>query len=118
VLANEVQMRQVFSNLVANALDAMDATPERILELRSQAYGENAIRIDVADTGMGLSPAIKTKLFEPLVTTKARGLGVGLSIAHSIVQEHQGQIWAQTNRSCGTTFAVVLPLALEDVRPD
>lgn len=116
VLANDVQMRQIFSNLVSNAFDAMDASRERILDISTQAYGEDAIRIDVSDTGAGLSPAIKTKLFQPLVTTKALGLGVGLSIAHSIVQEHGGQIWAQTNRAGGTTFSVVLPLARRDVQ--
>ncbi|PWB83826.1 MAG: hypothetical protein C3F11_04565 [Methylocystaceae bacterium] len=110
VLANAVEMRQIFTNLITNAFDAMQSSPERALAISSRPVGENSIRIDVADTGAGISPAIKTKLFEPLMTTKAGGLGVGLSITRSIVEEHHGQIWAEPNPDGGAIFTVVLPV--------
>jgi signal transduction histidine kinase len=110
VLANPVEMRQIFTNLISNAFDAMESSPERALAISSRATSDNAIRIDFADTGVGISPAIKTKLFEPLMTTKSRGLGVGLSITRSIVEEHEGQIWAEPNPGGGAVFTVVLPV--------
>jgi len=110
VVANAVQMRQLFTNLIANAFDAMENSTERRLSISSSAVDENAIRVDVADSGAGISPAIKTRLFEPLITTKAHGLGVGLSIIHSIVREHQGQIWTEPNPGGGTVFVLMLPV--------
>lgn len=110
VLANSVEMRQIFTNLITNAFDAMESSPKRALAITSRATGEKAIRVDFADTGVGISPAIKTKLFEPLMTTKSRGLGVGLSITRSIVEEHEGQIWAEPNPGGGAVFTVVLPV--------
>jgi len=114
IVANAVQMRQLFTNLISNAFDAMENSAERTLSISSKAVGENAIRIDVADSGAGISPAVKTRLFEPLVTTKAHGLGVGLSIIHSIVKEHQGQIWTEPNPGGGAVFAVILPVDKPD----
>jgi len=114
VIANAVQMRQLFMNLISNAFDAMENCAERTLSISSSAVGENAIRIDVADSGTGISPAVKTRLFEPLVTTKAHGLGVGLSIIHSIVKEHQGQIWTEPNPGGGAVFALILPVDKPD----
>ena len=110
VMANAIQMRQLFTNLISNAFDAMENCTERTLSISSSAVDENAIRIDVADSGAGISPAVKTRLFEPLITTKAHGLGVGLSIIHSIVKEHQGQIWTEPNPGGGTVFVLILPI--------
>ncbi len=110
VVANAVQMRQLFTNLISNAFDAMENSTERRLSISSSALNGNAIRIDVADTGAGVSPAVKTRIFEPLITTKAHGLGVGLSIIHSIVEEHQGQIWTEPNPGGGAVFALILPV--------
>ncbi|WP_158658696.1 sensor histidine kinase [Methylocystis bryophila] len=118
VVANPVQMRQLFSNLISNAFDAMENSAERRLTISSSAVEDNAIRIDVADSGVGISPAVKTKLFEPLVTTKAQGLGVGLSIIHSIVKEHRGQIWIEPNPGGGAVFALILPVTSLDERDE
>ena len=92
VVANTLQMRRVSANLICNTYDAVEDCAECTLSISSSAVGENAIRIDVADTGTGISPAVKTRIFEPLITTKAHGLGVGLSIIHSIVKEHRGRM--------------------------
>ncbi len=110
VVANALQMRQLFTNLISNAFDAMEDCTECTLSISSSAVDENAIRIDVADTGTGISPAVKTRIFEPLITTKAHGLGVGLSIIHSIVKEHRGQIWTEPNPGGGAVFALILPV--------
>jgi C4-dicarboxylate-specific signal transduction histidine kinase len=118
VVANAVQMRQLFTNLIANAYDAMENSTERRLSISSSAVDGNAIRVDVADSGAGISPAIKTRLFEPLITTKAHGLGVGLSIIHSIVKEHQGQIWTEPNPGGGTVFVLTLPVDKQAVLAD
>ncbi len=110
ILANPVEVRQVFTNLITNAFDAMQSSLERTLTISSRAFNENSIRIEVADTGVGVSPAIKTQLFEPLMTTKAHGLGVGLPITRSIVREYHGDIWFEPNPDGGTVFIVVLPV--------
>lgn len=110
MLANLVEVRQVFTNLIANAFDAMQSSPKRTLIISSRTFGEDSVRIDVADTGVGVSPAIKTQLFEPLITTKAQGLGAGLSITRSIVQGYHGDIWFEPNPDGGAVFSVVLPV--------
>ena len=109
-LANALQIRQLFTNLISNAFDAMEDSAKRVLSISSRAIDENTIRIDVADSGAGISPAVKHSLFEPLITTKEHGLGVGLSIIHSIVREHEGQIWTEPNPGGGTVFVLVLPV--------
>ncbi len=110
VCANAVQIRQLFSNLISNALDAMEGGAKRVLCISTRAIDENTIRIEVADSGAGISPAVKHSLFEPLVTTKEHGLGVGLSIIHSIVKQHEGQIWPEPNPGGGTVFVLALPV--------
>jgi signal transduction histidine kinase len=110
VLANPIQMRQLLTNLIRNALDAMQAGAGSKLTISTRCESEDTIRVDVADTGVGISPAIKTRIFEPLLTTKAEGMGVGLSIARSIVEAHHGRIWAEPNPGGGTVFSFVLPL--------
>jgi signal transduction histidine kinase len=67
--------------------------------------------VDVADTGPGLAETVGSRLFEPFTTTKPQGLGVGLSISRSIIEEHHGKLWAEDNPAGGTTFSFVLPVA-------
>ncbi len=110
LLANAVQIRQLFSNLISNAFDAMEDSKKRVLSISSRTIDENTIRIEVADSGAGISPAVRHSLFEPLITTKEHGLGVGLSIIHSIVKEHEGQIWTEPNPGGGTVFVLALPV--------
>ncbi len=111
VVINRVQIQQVVVNLKRNAIEAMQACERRALTISTRLVKEDMIRVDVADTGPGLPEAVKSKLFEPFITTKPHGLGVGLSISRSIIEAHHGKIWADENPGGGTVFSFVLPVS-------
>lgn len=110
ILADRVQIKQVVVNLMRNAKDAMSASKRRKMIVSTSPIGKTMIKVDVADTGSGLAEETRASLFEPFTTTKANGMGVGLSIARSIVEAHYGKIWAGPNRDGGATFSFTLPL--------
>jgi two-component system sensor kinase FixL len=111
VLADRVQIQQVLVNLVRNAIDAMgDATPAE-LTVRTKAREGGFTEVSVSDTGSGISEEVRERLFEPFMTTKKEGMGVGLSICRTIVEAHDGKIWASNNEGRGATFAFTLPTA-------
>lgn len=109
VLADRVQIQQTLINLIRNAVDAMRASTRRELHVQTSLDGEGTIRVDVGDSGPGLPPDVMARLFQPFVTTKASGMGIGLSICQSIVQAHDGRIWATPNENGGVTFSFTLP---------
>lgn len=106
---DRVQIEQVVFNLVHNAIEAMAGGTRRSLTVATDLTPDGLIQISVADTGPGLPSAIRAKLFEPFVTTKASGLGVGLSICRVIVDAHGGQLRAEDNPGGGTVFRFTLP---------
>ena len=108
VMVDKVQIQQVLLNLIRNALEAMDASKERTLTVEAVA-ADGMVTVMVADTGPGLSAEVAQNLFQPFVTTKARGMGVGLSICRSIIEAHGGRIWASPRAGGGTTFAFTVP---------
>ena len=110
VLADRVHIEQALVNLIRNAMEAMEGAAERKLTIAT-ALQNGAIRTDVSDTGRGLSESTKADLFVPFTSTKASGLGVGLSISRSIIEAHYGSISAQANAGAGATFRFTLPLA-------
>lgn len=112
VLCDRVQVQQVLLNLVMNGLEAMQETdPEqRTLTLRTAVDAEG-VRVAVADAGVGLDAEAGERLFEAFFTTKAGGLGMGLSICQAIVEAHGGRLWASPNRPHGTVFHLALPPA-------
>jgi PAS domain S-box-containing protein len=110
VLADKVQIVQVLMNLISNATEAMGPVPRRELEIATTSCAAE-IRIDVIDTGVGLSEKAKASLFEPFATTKPSGMGVGLSISRAIIEAHHGRIWAGSNPEGGAVFSFTLPLA-------
>ncbi len=110
---DRIQIQQVALNLIRNAVDAMTEASRRELEIRVEPEGRDAVRISVADSGPGLHPDIRARLFQPFVTSKADGMGVGLSICRTIVEAHGGRIWVEDNKGGGAVFAFTLPRAEE-----
>jgi two-component system sensor kinase FixL len=109
VLADKVQVQQVTLNLIRNAVDAMMTSPRRELVIATDAADADGFaRVSVADTGPGLSPDIADRLFQPFMSTKASGMGVGLSISRTIIEAHGGRIWAEPNVDGGATFHFTL----------
>jgi two-component system, LuxR family, sensor kinase FixL len=108
VLADKVQIQQVPLNLIRNAIEAMEACDKRELVIAATATEEDSVTINVADTGSGIAPEMTSQLFQPFVTTKRHGMGVGLSISRTIIEGHGGRIWADTNPGGGTTFRFTL----------
>jgi C4-dicarboxylate-specific signal transduction histidine kinase len=109
VLIDKIQITQVLVNLIRNAIEAMHASSVRELTISTSSTGDGAIRIDVADTGGGLCEEARTQLFQPFKTSKANGMGVGLSISRSIIEAHYGEIWAEPNPAGGAVFSFTLP---------
>lgn len=111
VQVDRIQIRQVLFNLLKNGIEAIKAScgAARVLSIKTWQTRKNALAIAIGDTGMGLAPAIAGRLFEPFVTTKADGMGLGLSLSRSIINAHGGRLWATPNRDQGTTFHVTLP---------
>lgn len=109
-MVDRVQIQQVLLNLFRNAFEAMDGRPDRRVTLAARASG-NMIEISVADNGPGLSPDVTAKLFQPFVTTKDGGMGIGLSICRSIVEAHGGQMWATPEPGEGAIFHFTVPVA-------
>ncbi len=115
VLCDLVQLQQVLLNLMMNAFEAMvdTATGDRRVIIRTRAGTDGRCVISVRDAGKGIAPEKFDRLFEQFFSTKLDGLGMGLSIARSIVESHGGRIWATNNSDVGVTFHVALPIALE-----
>jgi two-component system, LuxR family, sensor kinase FixL len=109
VLADKVQVQQVLLNLIRNAIDAMETASVRELVIATAPAADDMIEISVADTGAGIAPEIAGQLFQPFVTTKSQGMGVGLSISRTIIESHGGSIAPRPNPGGGTIFMFTLP---------
>jgi two-component system sensor kinase FixL len=114
VLVNRVQLQQVIINLVRNAVEAMEGRPVRILRLTAMPVEDGKVEVVVADSGPGLSPDMSRTLFTPFTTSKATGMGVGLSISQTIIEGHGGRIWATPSPWGGTAFHFTLDRADEE----
>jgi signal transduction histidine kinase len=112
VLGDRIQLQQVLLNLILNAIEAMSAVKDRPRELTitSRLDGPDGVLVQVRDTGPGLAREHAERLFEAFYTTKAEGLGIGLSISRSIIEAHGGQLWAAQNVPHGAVFQLSLPL--------
>jgi C4-dicarboxylate-specific signal transduction histidine kinase len=113
VLADRVQLQQVLINLITNAVDAMSDIIDRprTLIVRSNCNNELQVEVAVTDAGIGIDPKYRDRIFDPFVTTKANGMGMGLAICRGIVEAYGGRIWATSNPDFGTTVGFALPAA-------
>ena len=111
VNADRVQLQQVILNLLLNAAEAMEGVEDRPrnLLLKTALESDGAVRLEVTDAGTGFDQATVKTLFEPFHTTKADGMGVGLSICRSIIESHKGRLWATPNDGPGATFGFSIP---------
>src|SRR5262245_56940348 len=104
VLADKVQIQQVLLNLIRNAVEAMEQSPQRELVVSTAPGNDGLVIISVADTGPGIAEETRSQLFQPFFTTKRHGMGVGLSISRTIIEAHGGNIWVEANPAGGKIF--------------
>lgn len=104
VLVEKVQIQPALVNLIRNAIEAMDGCDRKELLVETAWSEDGMVEIGVADTGCGISDVIASRLFQPFVTTKPTGMGVGLSISKRIIEAHGGEMWAGPNPEGGTQF--------------
>jgi C4-dicarboxylate-specific signal transduction histidine kinase len=111
VLGDRIQLQQLVLNLVMNAIEAMSAVADwpRELAITTQNGEPDHVVVAVRDSGVGLDPKSSERIFEAFYTTKPAGMGMGLSISRSIVQDHGGRLWAVANDGPGTTFQFTVP---------
>jgi len=110
VYADQIQIQQVLTNLMRNAVEAMADTERRELTIATAMLDELMVEISVADTGRGLAPDVAARLFEPFVSTKRDGMGIGLSICRSIIEAHGGKLTSELRCDGGTIFRFTLPV--------
>jgi two-component system sensor kinase FixL len=114
VVADKVQIQQVVLNLMRNSLDCMVSSPVRNLTVATQLDDGDMVEVSVTDSGPGIDPDVASRLFQPFVTTKAEGMGVGLSICRTIIEAHGGKIWFEPGPGGGTSFRFTLRRAMVD----
>jgi C4-dicarboxylate-specific signal transduction histidine kinase len=114
-MGDRVQLQQVIVNLILNGIEAMSdvAGRPRRLVIRSQLQSSGEVLVAVRDSGVGIDPEDERRIFEAFFTTKAEGMGMGLSISHSIVESHGGRLWASSNSDYGVTLQFTLPVEYE-----
>jgi signal transduction histidine kinase len=114
ILGDRIQLQQVILNLVVNGIDAMRDTPSanRIINIRTSRV-ENLAQLSVSDRGSGIPEEKLKEVFEPFFTSKAEGMGMGLSIARTIIEAHHGQISARNRDHGGASFRIKLPLSTD-----
>ena len=113
VLIDKVQVQQVVMNLVRNAIEAMSGSERRELVVSTYLTDDDMVEVSIADTGPGLPAEVQAQLFQPFVTTKQKGMGLGLSISRSIIDSHGGRMRGLPNPGGGTVFSFTLEPAVD-----
>jgi C4-dicarboxylate-specific signal transduction histidine kinase len=113
VLGDRTQLQQVLLNLFNNAIEAMSSVVDRprILAVRSEFNDGSGLMISVSDSGPGIDPQNRERIFDSFFTTKTNGMGMGLSICKSIIEEHHGRLWAASGIPHGCIFSITLPVS-------
>ena len=111
VWIDKIQIQQVLVNLIRNAIEAMEQSEIRELRIEAAFGGGAQVEVSVIDTGSGIAPEIAERLFQPFVTSKSEGMGVGLSICRTIVESHGGKLWTEPNPAGGAIFRFTVPIA-------
>jgi two-component system sensor kinase FixL len=111
VQVDAIQIQQVLINLIRNALQAMEKEPLREVVISTRATSRTTAEVSVADTGCGIPQEVREALFSPFQSSKAEGMGIGLSISRTIVEAHGGKIWAEDRDGGGTVFRFTLRMA-------
>jgi signal transduction histidine kinase len=113
VLADQVQIQQVMVNLIENAIEAMSFVTgrSRVLHLKTEFDGARNILVTIEDSGLGIDPNNVERIFDRFFTTKAQGMGMGLAICRSIIEAHNGRLWAEARGDQGSIFRMSLPVA-------
>jgi two-component system sensor kinase FixL len=114
ILVDRIQIQQVILNLIRNAMEAMEEVERRKLDVSTRRVGPETVEIAVMDSGPGIAAEIAEKLFQPFMTTKSHGMGVGLSISRTIVEAHGGRLWTEPNPQGGTVFRLTLKTIEEE----
>jgi signal transduction histidine kinase len=111
VMGDRVQLQQVILNLLRNGSDAMTTVDDRPREIlfKTEVEEGNSVRLSVRDAGVGFEPQTLDRLFQSFYTTKSDGMGIGLSVSRSIIENHRGRLWATPNDGPGVTFSLSLP---------
>ncbi len=117
IIGDRIQLQQVILNLLRNASDAMVDVHDRPRQLlvRTEREDGDRVRVSVRDAGVGVDPRSMNKLFDAFYTTKSGGMGIGLSVSRSIIEGHQGRLWAESNDGPGATFSFSIPSGPESV---
>jgi signal transduction histidine kinase len=111
VTGDRIQLQQVILNLIRNASDAMVDLHDRLRQMliKTERADGDRVCVSVRDAGAGVDPQNMNKLFDAFYTTKSEGMGIGLAVSRSIIQGHQGRLWAESNEGPGTTFSFSIP---------
>ena len=112
VTGNRVQLQQVLFNLVTNAIEAMELVADRRMLVKSELESSGEVRVTVEDSGTGIDPKVIDRIFTSFFTTKADGMGMGLSICRSIIESHGGRLWASPGATRGAVFRFTLPTGI------
>jgi signal transduction histidine kinase len=110
VQGDKVQLQQVVLNLVMNAIESMHSVQPRVLKIQTEQTGAGLVHVSIEDTGTGIDASNLERIFQPMFTTKAIGMGMGLPICHSIIESHEGRIWVSPAVKQGSIFQFELPV--------